>query len=241
MRLTKGKIRVCRTGIWGRGGLGVTSFHRSRGPDDGRQRVTALGRESVPSLELCVSEHSSCKGPWPWGFLSINYSFPKAHQRPDSNLLMTVDLPLSGSLEPATHQICSAPWVVFFLFYLFPLLLICSMHASSCCGLCCLCATLVLQVTSGTGTRIRGQGGCVVSVSCPPGSLWASPGDFETTHPSTGTLFHSTEHIVSKRTLLGLPWWSSVLSLQGVRVWSLAGELRSHMPRGEAKKFLFNF
>ena len=39
----------------------------------------------------------------------------------------------------------------------------------------------------------------------------------------------------------GLPWWStgldSVLSMQGTQVQPLAGELRSHMPCGAAKKF----
>ena len=38
----------------------------------------------------------------------------------------------------------------------------------------------------------------------------------------------------------GLPWWSSgldsVLTMQGAQVQSLAGELRSHMPRDVAKK-----
>ena len=84
---------------------------------------------------------------------------------------------VSGSLDPSTHQIHSAPLCAFeFLCpcLSWPPLPICSVHTSSCCGLCCLYVSLLSQVTSGTGIRMRGQGGHVVSLSCPPGGLWAS-------------------------------------------------------------------
>ena len=39
-----------------------------------------------------------------------------------------------------------------------------------------------------------------------------------------------------ERTSLVVPWLRLHLPLQGVRVWSLVGETRSHMPRVQKKK-----